>query len=110
MEASSINLNERRVAQNGEAYTFAEYVDFFGFQHALTLWQTHSAEQPVDTTGGPPESRAEQPGDMNSAEQPVDTTVGPPESRASQTDDPESRAEQPGDMNSAAESRPRFAE
>ena len=77
MEASSINLNERRVAQNGEAYTFAEYVDFYGFQHALTLWQTHSAEQPVDTTRGPPESRAEQPEDMNSAEQPVDTIIGP---------------------------------
>ena len=60
---------------------------------ALTRWQTNSAEQPVDTIVGHPQSRAEQSGDINSAEQPVDTIVGRPESRA----------EQPEDINSAAQ-------
>ena len=76
-----LNLKERRVAMDGAAYTFEEYVDYYGFQKALTLWQTNSAEQPVDTIVGHPESHAEQPGDINSAEQPVGTIVSNPESR-----------------------------
>jgi hypothetical protein len=75
MEALSLNLTERRVVWDGETYTFEEYVDFYGFQSALTRWQTNSAEQPVDTIVGHPESRAEQPGDINSAAQPVDLTA-----------------------------------
>ena len=52
MEALNLNLTEHRGARDGKAYTFAEYVDFYGFQCALTLWQTNSAEQPVDTNVG----------------------------------------------------------
>ena len=74
MEAVSLNLTERRVAWDGEAYTFTEYAEFYGFQRALTFWQTNSAEQPVDTIVGHPGSHAEQPGDINSAAQPVDIT------------------------------------
>ena len=55
------HLSERRVAWDGAAYTFAEYADHYGFQSAHDLWQTNSAEQPVDTIVGHPESRAEQP-------------------------------------------------
>ena len=52
METLNLNLTEHRGARDGKAYTFAEYVDFYGFQCALTLWQTNSAEQPVDTNVG----------------------------------------------------------
>ena len=75
MEELSLDLNDRRVDGDGEAYTFEEYVDFYGFKSALSRWQTNSAEQPLDTIGGNPESRAEQPGDINSAAQPVHITA-----------------------------------
>ena len=42
---------DSRVAWDGEAYTFAEYADFYGFQNAMTLWQTNSAEQPASAEG-----------------------------------------------------------
>jgi len=93
MEELNVDLNERRVDGDGEAYTFKDYVDFYGFKIGLTRWQTNSAEQPVDTIVGHPDSRAEQSGDINDAEQPVDTIVGRPQSRA----------EQPEDINSAAQ-------
>ena len=60
MEALSLNLAERRVACDGEAYTFKEYVDFYGF-NALSRWQTSSAEQPVDTIVGQSESKRKGP-------------------------------------------------
>jgi hypothetical protein len=84
MEALSLNLTERHADGDGQAYTFAEYADFYGFQSALTFWHTafvwlpNGAEQPVDTIVGHPESRAEQPGDINSAAQPVDITASQP--------------------------------
>ena len=74
MQALSIDLTERRVALNGEAYTFTEYAEFYGVERGLTFWETatvwlpNSAEQPVDTILGHPESRAEQHGDATSAE------------------------------------------
>ena len=60
MEALSLNLAERRVACDGEAYTFKEYVDFYGF-NALSRWQTSSAEQPVGTIVGQSESKRKGP-------------------------------------------------
>jgi hypothetical protein len=75
MEALSIDLTERRVALNGEAYTVTEYAEFYGVERGLTFWETatvwlpNSAEQPVDTILGHPESRAEQHGDATSAAQ-----------------------------------------
>ena len=72
MEELNVDLNERRVDGDGVAYTFQEYVVFYGFQTARTLWQTNSAEQPVDIIVGHSESHDEKPGDINSAAQPVD--------------------------------------
>ena len=60
MEALSLNLAERRVACDGESYTFKESVDFYGF-NALSRWQTSSAEQPVDTIVGQSESKRKGP-------------------------------------------------
>ena len=45
-KALSLNLTERRLARDGEAYTFAQYADFYGFQSALTLWQTRASGFP----------------------------------------------------------------
>ena len=69
MEALSLDLNERRVDGDGEAYTFQEYVVCYGLQTARTLWQSNSAEQPVDIIVGHSESHDETPGDINSAAQ-----------------------------------------
>ena len=59
MEALSLNLTERRVAKDGAAYTFAEYADFYGFQSALTLWQTSNAQQPACSAARPAQSSEE---------------------------------------------------
>ena len=69
METVTFCLNERRFDQDGQAYTFQEHVEFYGFQIGQTRWKTNSAEQPVDTIAVHPESRAEQPRDINSAAQ-----------------------------------------
>ena len=95
-DCAGLSLSDRRVAGNGEAYTFAEYVDYYGFQSALSLWQTNSAEHPVDTIVGHLESRAEHPRDINSAEESVGTIVSNPQSRAyPDRIHPQNSAEQP---------------
>ena len=75
METVNFGLNERRVDQDGQAYTFQEYLEFYGSQSGKTRWKTNSAEQPVDAIVGRPESRAEQHGNINSAAPPVDITA-----------------------------------
>ena len=37
--SGSLNLTERRVAWDGETYTFEEHAQYYGFQSALTFWQ-----------------------------------------------------------------------
>ena len=45
------NLNERRIAWDGEAYTFEELSTYYGFASGLAIWRKSecrdSAEQPV---------------------------------------------------------------
>ena len=48
------NLNERRIAWDGEAYTFEELSTYYGFASGLAIWRKSecrdSAEQPVGST------------------------------------------------------------
>ena len=75
METVNFGLNERRVDQDGQAYTFQEYLEFYGFQSGKTRWKSNSAERLVDAIVGRPESRAEQHGNINSDAPPVDITA-----------------------------------
>ena len=36
-ESGVLNLNERRIARDGEAYTFAEFATYYGFASALAI-------------------------------------------------------------------------
>ena len=88
-----LNLNERRVAWDGEAYALEEFAEFYGFANGLAIWQQSecqdSAEQPVGITAShsQDENNAAQPvgitashsHDEDSAEQPGGTTAGHPE-------------------------------
>ena len=84
-ESPILNLNERRIANDGEAYTFQEFATHYGFESGLAAWQKSkcldSAEQPVHITASPPEDNAEQPVHItaslpeDSAAQPVSTTA-----------------------------------
>ena len=53
------NLNERRIAWDGEAYTFEELSTYYGFASGLAIWRKSecrdSAEQPVGITSSRPE-------------------------------------------------------
>ena len=88
-EAGVLNLNERRIAWDGEAYTFAEFATHYGFESAFAIWQESecrdSAAQPgqpgqlqpaqsVDITASHSEDSAGQPG------QPVGITASPEDS------------------------------
>ena len=63
-----VDLQERRIAWDGEAYTFEEFATHYGLSSALGLWQKSecldSAEQPVSITGGHPVDSAARPVDM----------------------------------------------
>ena len=63
-----LDLNERRIALDGEAYTFEEFATYYGFATGLANWQnskcldsSDSVEQPVGTTASHPDDSAEQP-------------------------------------------------
>ena len=47
--------NERRIAQNGKAYTYEEFAAYYDSQILLAMWQEaevlNSAEQPANTDG-----------------------------------------------------------
>ncbi len=50
-ESGVLNLNERRIAWDGEAYTFEEFATHYGFATGLARWRSSdSAEQPVTAT------------------------------------------------------------
>ena len=78
--------NERRIAQNGKAYTYEEFAAYYDSQILLAMWQEaevlHSAEQPANTDGSSiPEGQdaglsREEPA---AAAGPVDTIAGEPE-------------------------------
>ena len=56
-----LNLNERRMAWDGEAYTFLQFVEYYGVTAGLAHWMLDSAEQPVGPTASFAEGSAEQP-------------------------------------------------
>ena len=64
-ESAVLNLNERRTALDGEAYTFEEFPTYYGFDSWFAIWHKSecldSAEQPVGITASLPEDSAEQP-------------------------------------------------
>ena len=53
-ESIVLNLNERRIAADGERYALEEFAEFYGFTRGLAIWQQSacqdSAEQPVGIT------------------------------------------------------------
>jgi hypothetical protein len=65
-ESGVVNLNERRRAWDGEAYTFEEFATHYGFANGLAMWRSRdSAELPVGITAQP----GQQPDSSDSAEQ-----------------------------------------
>jgi hypothetical protein len=64
-ESAVLNLNERRIDLDGEAYTFEEFASYHGFASGITIWQKSerldSADQPVVITVSPPEDSAAPP-------------------------------------------------
>ena len=38
-ESAFLNLNERRIDLDGEAYTFEEFATYYGFDSGLAMWQ-----------------------------------------------------------------------
>ena len=57
-----VNLLERRRDWDGQAYTFLEFVAFYGATAGLAYWRLGGAEQPVDPTASSAESSDPQPG------------------------------------------------
>ena len=100
-ESAVIDLNERRIARDGKAYTFEQFALYYGVAYALTIWRgtecLDSAEQPVDVIADRPQDTVEEPDSIDclttpegqhsrlsrdelaAAEQPVDITAGHPE-------------------------------
>ena len=88
-ESIVLNLNERRIARDGEAYTLGEFAEFYGFKSGLAIWQQSecqdSAEQPAGITGiqsqaeisaaAPVGIKTNHSRDEDSAEQPVGSTA-----------------------------------
>ena len=64
-ESGVLILNERRIACDGEAYTFEEFATYYGFASGLAIWQKceclDNPERPVGITASHPEDSAEQP-------------------------------------------------
>ena len=53
-ESGVLNLNERRIARDGKAYTFEEFATHYGFAHGLAMWPSRdSAELLVGVTEQP---------------------------------------------------------
>ena len=71
-ESIVVNLNERRISEDGERYTLEEFAAFYGFTIGLAIWQQSacqdSAEQPVGITASHSQ-------DENSAAPPVGITT-----------------------------------
>ena len=71
--------DKRRLALDGEAYTFEEFATYYGFENGVAIWRksecVDSAEPPVAITASDPE---------DSAELPVAITASDPEDTAEQ--------------------------
>ena len=101
-ESASVDPMERRIASDGEAYSFQSFTTYYGSELGLTRWRQcavyaphartmrDSAEQPVATTASLPDHSAEQPDATaaslpeDSVEQVVATTVSHHENSAEQ--------------------------
>ena len=75
-ESRLLNLNERRIAWDGEAYAFREFVHFYGWDTGHAIWQQcecqDGAEQPVGITASHAQHEP-------SAEEPGGITAGHPQ-------------------------------
>ena len=88
---SQLDLNERRIASDGEAYTFEQFATYYDFKTALAMWQEaeglDSAEQPVNTDSlSIPEGQDARlsRNELAAVARPVDTITGRPEDSVEQ--------------------------
>ncbi len=78
--------DKRRLALDGEAYTFEEFATYYGFENGVAIWRKSecldSAEPPVAITASDPEDSAEVPvaitASSGSAERPATSVPSQP--------------------------------